>query len=85
MITITKIRYDVYKAIKEYIEENGYSPSIREICQITGKKSPATIKFCLDRLRKDEIISYVTGKNRTIRILADESELNIIRDWSREI
>lgn len=85
MITITKIRYDVYKAIKEYIEKNGYSPSIREICQITGKKSPATIKFCLDRLRKDGIISYVTGKNRTIRILADESELNIIRDWSREI
>ena len=85
MITITKTRYDVYKAIKEYIEENGYSPSIRELCKITHKESPATIKFCLDRLRKDGIISFVTGKNRTIRILVDESELNIIRDWSRKI
>lgn len=85
MITITRTRYDVYKAIKEFIEENGYSPSIRELCEITGKESTATIKFFLDRLRKDGIISFVTGKNRTIRILADESELKIIRDWSREI
>lgn len=83
MITITKIRYDVYKAIKEYIELHGFSPSVRDLCDITGKSSPATIKFCLDRLRKDGIISFVTGKNRTIRILVDEKELEVVRDWSR--
>lgn len=83
MITITRSRYDVYKAIKEYIELHGFSPSVRDLCDITGKSSPATIKFTLDRLRKDGIISFVTGKNRTIRILADEKELEVVRDWSR--
>ena len=82
---ITKVRYELYKAIKEYIEKNGYSPTIRELCDITQRNSPATIKVALDRMVRDGIISYEKGKNRTIRILADESELNIIRDWSRKI
>ena len=59
----------VYEKIKEFININGYSPTIRELCKTTRYTSPATICSYLMRLRDKEYISYVDNKNRTIRII----------------
>lgn len=59
-------------AIKDYINEWGYSPTIRELCKITHKKSPGTILPMLKRLRRDGYIDYTDGRNRTIRVLDNE-------------
>lgn len=43
MAKLSNARDKVYGVIKEYIIEKGYSPSIREICQITGYKSTSSV------------------------------------------
>ena len=59
-------------AIKNYINRWGYSPTIRELCQITNKKSPGTILPMLKRLKRDGYIDYTEGRSRTIRVLGNE-------------
>lgn len=60
-------------AIKDYINEWGYSPTIRELCKITRKKSPGTIVPMLKRLKRDGYIDYEYNRNRTIRVIENES------------
>lgn len=55
--------------IDQYIRENGYSPTVRELCMITGKSSTATIQSHLKKLKERKLITYKEGKSRTIRIL----------------
>ena len=62
-------QYRVYMAIKDYIHRRGYSPTVRELCDLTGKSSPATIQAHLVNLKKKGYITFVANKNRTIRIL----------------
>ena len=65
---MTRCQYEVYKKIKKYIKENGYSPSIRELCDMINKSSTGTIQTHLKNLKKLGYISYVNNKGRTIRI-----------------
>lgn len=64
-------RNDVYFAIKSYIEEKHISPTIRELCEIVGKSSPATIHYHLKNLKRDGYIDYDETKRRTIRIVKE--------------
>jgi len=63
----------VYDFIVEYISENAYSPSIREICSGVGLKSTSTVHNHLRRLSEDGLIQFLEGKRRTIRVPALES------------
>lgn len=64
----------VYQYILEYITENGYSPSVRDICRGVGIKSTSTIHNHLKRLQDDGRITYSDGKRRAI--VVPELELN---------
>jgi repressor LexA len=66
---MTRSQYNVYIAIEDFIKENGYSPSVRELCKITGKNSPGTIYTHLHKLKELGYITFIDGKNRTIRII----------------
>lgn len=61
----------VFDTIVEYINTNGYSPSVRELCELTGKNSPATIHYHLKRLKEQGYITYNEKKSRTIRIIRE--------------
>ncbi len=63
----------VYDYIVDYISENAYSPSIREICSGVGLKSTSTVHNHLRRLSDDGLIQFLEGKRRTIRVPALES------------
>ena len=65
---MTRSQYEVYKAIKKFIKENKYSPSIRELCDMTGKSSSGTIQTHLKNLKKLGFITYENNIGRTIRI-----------------
>ena len=58
-----------YSAISKFIKENGYPPSVRELCKIMGKSSTATIKYRLKSLEQKGFIKTTSGAKRTIRIL----------------
>ena len=59
----------VLDIVKGYIQEHGYSPTVRELCEILGLKSPATVHFHLKRLKKKGYIDYIYNRNRTIKVL----------------
>lgn len=52
--------------ISEYIKENGYSPSIREIAKNLGVKSPSAVKVMIDRLEKSGYLNRSTGVARSL-------------------
>lgn len=52
--------------ISEYIKENGYSPSIREIAKNLGVKSPSAVKAMIDRLEKSGYLNRSTGVARSL-------------------
>ncbi len=59
----------IYDFIQTYIEENKYSPSMREITAGVGLKSVSTVHEHLDRMRKNGYIDFVDSRSRTISIL----------------
>ena len=58
----------LYVIIKEFIEQFKYSPSIRELCELYGVGSPATMLYHLRNLRELRMIDFQDGKSRTIRV-----------------
>ena len=58
-----------YHAIEKFIKENGYPPSVRELCRITGKSSTATIQYRLKSLEQKGYIKTNSMGKRTIRII----------------
>lgn len=72
MKELTSKQEQTLNAIKDYINEWGYSPTIRELCKITHKKSTGTMAVMLKRLKRDGYIDYEFNRNRTIRVLDNE-------------
>lgn len=66
---LTKKQEKVYLAIKNFIEKNGYAPTIREINEIINIKSTSTTFTKLLQLQKKGYITYINGKARTIKLL----------------
>lgn len=57
----------VFEFVKEYIKENGFSPSFRDI-SFKLHCSVSTIFFTLHNLKEKGLINFIEGKNRTITI-----------------
>lgn len=56
----------ILETIETYIKENGYGPSIREICDIVGLKSTSTVHT---HLKKLELKGYIERKENFPRAL----------------
>ncbi len=59
---------DVYAFIKKYIEENGFSPSVREICANCDIKSTATAYQYINRLSERGLINKAGNKKRAVSL-----------------
>ena len=58
----------VHQFIKRYQAENGFPPSVREICAELGIKSTATAHYYLDKLKERGILTKNANKNRAISV-----------------
>jgi len=74
MDKLTKKQQLTLNVVKDYIQEHGYSPTIREICAECGVNSPATIHTSLKILKRKGYIDYVYNRNRTIKVLDERVE-----------
>ena len=54
--------------IRRFTEENGYTPSVREIAQECGIKSTATVHSYLERLQTRGFVSKANNKKRSMSI-----------------
>ena len=58
----------VHQFIKRYQAENGFPPSVREICSALSIKSTATAHYYLDKLKERGILTKNANKNRAISV-----------------
>jgi repressor LexA len=62
-------RNDILKAINKYYENYGFSPTVREIAEMTGLKSTATVHRHLESLKEQGRISWNPTMPRAIKVL----------------
>ena len=60
---------ELYEWIKSYMKDFHHSPSIRQMMQAMGLKSPAPIQSRLKHLQEKGYISWQEGKARTMQIV----------------
>ncbi|MCI9648938.1 transcriptional repressor LexA [Oscillibacter sp.] len=68
MAELSKMQRRIYDYIAACIQEQGYAPSVREIGEAVGLKSPSTVHFHLKRLEEAGVIAKGAGKGRAIAL-----------------
>ena len=58
----------IYDCIVSFQAEHGYPPSVREIGEAVGLKSPSTVHFHLKGLEEKGLITKAEGKTRAITV-----------------
>ena len=66
---LTDAQSELYGWIKSYMRDFQHSPSIRQMMQAMGLKSPAPIQSRLKHLQEKGYISWQEGKARTMQIV----------------
>ena len=59
----------VLEYVNDHIEENGFPPSVREICAALGYKSTSTVHIYLKALEEEGKIIKSPSKPRTLRVM----------------
>ena len=68
MEKLSKMQKRVYDYIVQSIQEQGYAPSVREIGDALGLKSPSTVHFHSKHLEELGLIEKGAGKGRAIAL-----------------
>ena len=63
-------------AIKKFVAKNGFTPTVRELCEMLGLNSPATSHFHLNRLEAKGYIKRNKQKSRAIELLVPNEYLD---------
>ena len=66
---LTNAQNELYGWIKDYVKNFQHSPSIRQMMQAMGLKSPAPIQSRLKHLQEKGYISWQEGKARTLQLV----------------
>ena len=66
---LTQAQNELYGWIKDYIKNFQHSPSIRQMMNAMGLKSPAPIQSRLKHLQEKGYISWQEGKARTLQLV----------------
>lgn len=73
MKALTPKQQEIYDFIVQFSQENGYPPSVREIGQAVGLKSPSTVHFHIKGLESAGVLTKAAGKTRAMT-LTEEGE-----------
>merc|ERR1711991_674034 len=68
---LTQAQNELYEWIKDYMKNFQHSPSIRQMMQAMGLKSPAPIQSRLKHLQEKGYISWQEGRARTLQLAKD--------------
>ena len=72
MAELSRMQQKIYDYIVACIRKQGYPPSVREIGEAVGLKSPSTVHFHLKHLEEAGVIEKGAGKGRAIALTAPE-------------
>ena len=76
---------DVYLYIKDYIKENKYSPSYREIVDNTNYNNIASVKYSVEKLEKLKFVRIKRSERkfqlkRAIKVIENDYTKNKIKE-----
>lgn len=69
--------------IMQYQEQNGFSPTLREIADALGNRSVSTIHMIIRSLVEKGYVQKVDGNNRTLKVLNKDSILGVLKSVSK--
>ena len=69
---------EVYRFIEQFVDDNGYSPSVREICQAMGFKSTATAYNYIERLQSAGMLQKSDNKKRAVSLQSNLKKIPLI-------
>ena len=69
--TIKRVQ-DVLDFVNSHIDENGFPPSVREICAALGFKSTSTVHIYLKRLEAEGRIQKSPSKPRALKVISEK-------------
>jgi len=72
---LTSKQKKVYSAIESYIKTNRIPPTVREIGEILGEKTPGAVQGILNRLEQKGAIKRQVGMARSIQLVSSETAL----------
>lgn len=67
----------IFDCVRSYIKENGYSPTVREICEELNIPSTSEVHMAIHRLVKQGKMTMVPGRARTLQVV--ETDEDIVR------
>jgi repressor LexA len=70
-VALTRRQREVFDVIRDFIEVNGYSPSLEEIGGTLGLSSVATVHKHISHLVEKGFVRRVWNQNRSIELAAD--------------
>ena len=71
---LTGAQNELYEWIRNYVKDFQHSPSIRQMMNAMGLKSPAPIQSRLKHLQEKGFISWQEGKARTLQLVEEVFE-----------
>lgn len=77
---ITEKQQQILEFLNKQVEEKGYPPSVREICNAVGLKSTSTVHAYLEKLEKKGMIQKDPTKPRALKVLSGENKGNAVKN-----
>lgn len=74
MAKLTKMQQRIYEYIAEALRTQGYPPSVREIGEAVGLKSPSTVHFHLKHMEEMGVLTKGAGKGRALTLAQPPQE-----------
>ena len=74
---LTSAQQELYDWLADYIDQHRHSPSIRQMMEAMGLRSPAPIQSRLRHLQQKGWITWQEGQARTLQLLGQEPEAGI--------
>ena len=68
MAKLTKMQQKIYDFIAETTRRQGYPPSVREIGEAVGLRSPSTVHFHLKHMEELGVLTKGAGKGRALTL-----------------
>ena len=75
---MTEREQEILEIIKTFIKENGYSPTIREICRIANIKSTASVHGYIKKLKDEGHITTGIDMPRSIALTKREKSVKVV-------
>jgi repressor LexA len=74
---LTEVQQQLYDWLADYIGSHRHSPSIRQMMEAMGLRSPAPIQSRLKHLQQKGWITWQEGQARTLQLLANTGQQGI--------